>query len=323
MSANLFRLLRALVTLSLLGFLLKTLPLREVGEALTGFRILPGIAFLLVSAVMIGLSTWKWGFVLRRLGIHESWSRLYGIYLIAYFYTNLLPSTVGGDVYRVTVVGKGKKPQSFAAVFAERGSGLCLLVLLAALSPLFLPAVGRDPALVAMVALSVAGCLGMAGCLASSRLLSLCTFLLRTVSLRGLAAKIEGFVVALKTVGKDPYALLGIVVLTVVFYLVVIANVLTGFACLGRSVSLSGLMGSVFLVMLISTIPVSINGLGLTEGAYVYCLGLAGVDPATAAGVALLLRVKSILTGILGGLISLSGIIPEAKPALEAGGEPS
>jgi uncharacterized membrane protein YbhN (UPF0104 family) len=187
------------------------------------------------------------------------------------------------------------------------------MVLLCGLSPLFLPGVAREPALLVLVALSIAGCVGLGGCLASTRLLALGTFLLRTCRLGGLAAKLESFVSAVRTLARDPKSLLGIAGLTLVFHLFSVINVQMAFVTLGESVHLPGLIGSVFLVMLISAIPVSINGLGLSEGAYVYCLGLAGVAPATAASVALILRAKSILTGAIGGLVSLSGVVPEAR----------
>ena len=131
--------------------------------------------------------------------------------------------------------------------------------------------------------------------------------------MRGLAVELESCVTAIRTLAKDPGSLLGIAGLTLLFDLFSILNVHLAFATLGETVRLPGLIGSVFLVMLISTIPVSINGLGLSEGAFVYCLALAGVAPATAASVALLLRAKGILTGMVGGLLSFSGVVPEAR----------
>jgi len=301
------RVLRILVTLGFLVFLIDRVPWSEVTVVLLGLRVLPFCGFLLISALMIAASTWKWGFLLHTLGIECKWTTLYKKYLIAYFYTNLLPSTVGGDVYRTASVGGEKRAQSFAAVFVERGSGLIMLILLSALSPLFLPPESRTPLLLGIVALFSAGCLGLLGCLCSSRLFSLCQRVLGRFQGVGIAEKLEKFAKAIKEVTRDRGGMMGLIFLTLLFHILVLLNVKLGFIAMGREVSYRSLMGSVFPVILISTIPVSINGLGLTEGAYVWCLGLAGVDPASAATLALLLRAKSLLIGLLGGVLSLPG----------------
>jgi len=303
---GILRWLRVGVTLGLLGFLIRQVPWSEVRSVLHGIRFLPCCAFVGISAVMIAASTWKWGFILHRLGIPCGWARLYRNYLVGYFYTNLLPSTVGGDVYRTASVGRGKSAQSFAAIFAERGSGLILLIVLSALSPLFLPPESRSPLLLAVVAGFTAICLGLLGCLFSKRFLSLGQGILVRFHLGGLSEKLDQFVGALREVGRDPWGLLGMILLTICFYALALVNVRLGFSAIGEEVPYLSLMGSVFPVMLISMIPVSINGLGLTEGAYVWCLGLAGIDPAPAATLALLLRAKSLLIGLIGGVLSLS-----------------
>ena len=64
-------------------------------------------------------------------------------------------------------------------------------------------------------------------------------------------------------------------------------------------------------------VPFSISSLGIAEGAYVYCFRLAGVAPEASLSVALIMRLKLIVLGLVGGAVYLLG-----RQAPPAGGEP-
>jgi len=300
-------LMRSLITVILVTLLLKGFPIEEVKRMFVGMRPMQATFFLIFSAMMIAESTWKWHFLLGRAGIKKSWWSLYRTYLVAYLYTNLLPSNVGGDVYRIMKVAGNQRAQSFTAVFAERGSGLIGLVFFSCLSLFIMPAHPRKPLLAVIILFFFLGCLGMIGSLFSNNLLHLGTSILRKYRMGKIADKLERVVAALRLLGKDPKGLLGMFIFTVAFYMMVPINVGLAFAALGVDVSASSLMAGIYPVMLISMIPITINGIGLTEGAYVFCLGIVGIDPVAILSMALLIRIRGILVGLVGGLLYLLG----------------
>ena len=59
------------------------------------------------------------------------------------------------------------------------------------------------------------------------------------------------------------------------------------------------------IILLIAAIPLAPNGLGLQEGAFFFFLTGLGATPEQALGTALILRAKSYILAIIGGLIWL------------------
>jgi uncharacterized membrane protein YbhN (UPF0104 family) len=57
----------------------------------------------------------------------------------------------------------------------------------------------------------------------------------------------------------------------------------------------------------ISALPLSLNALGIKEGAYVFFLGLAGVAAPHALALALLARMVTVAVSLLGGVLYLGG----------------
>ena len=63
------------------------------------------------------------------------------------------------------------------------------------------------------------------------------------------------------------------------------------------------------LVVLITMIPISISGMGLREGSFIFILGTYGVGEETAFAYSLLIfAVTRIFPGLLGGLFELKNL---------------
>ncbi|HVT76481.1 MAG TPA: lysylphosphatidylglycerol synthase domain-containing protein, partial [Acidimicrobiales bacterium] len=84
------------------------------------------LAFTLFGVV---LSAFRWQRVLAALDVESSLLQLTRHYLASLFVGNFLPSTVGGDVLRVTRLGAetGDTAAPFASVLLERMSGWIVL----------------------------------------------------------------------------------------------------------------------------------------------------------------------------------------------------
>ena len=92
-----------------------------------------------ITMILLAASCAKWKIILDLKGKPLSYWELFKIYLIGYFFSNILPSTFGGDVVRSYYSGKILENQAYAAVsvFVERLSGVFCLFLLAAIGPFF------------------------------------------------------------------------------------------------------------------------------------------------------------------------------------------
>src|SRR5438270_862117 len=80
----------------------------------------------------IVLAALRWQRVLEGLDLRARLSTLLSYYLAGLFVGNFLPSTIGGDVLRISRLsaGNGESPASFASVVLERLSGWLVLPLL-------------------------------------------------------------------------------------------------------------------------------------------------------------------------------------------------
>ena len=104
--------------------------LNGVWEELQNVNILPVLGFLGIMFINTMLSSYKWQTLLEADGIHVPYRVLLSTYLSGTFFNMFLPSSIGGDVYRIAHIGRysSKRTNSAASVFADRLSGLFVVI---------------------------------------------------------------------------------------------------------------------------------------------------------------------------------------------------
>ena len=91
--------------------------------------------------------------------------------------------------------------------------------------------------------------------------------------------------------------------LSLLFHTVTVINTMVAGYVIGwNDPSPLGLFIVLPLIFLISCVPISPNGLGIQEGAFSYFLVKIGATPEQALAVALILRAKGYILGIVGGV---------------------
>jgi uncharacterized protein (TIRG00374 family) len=92
-------------------------------------------AALVVWTLNVAASTWRWHLLLQAQDVRMPRRRLFGSFLVANFFSNFLPSNIGGDVIRIRDTAPAAQSTALAAtvVLVDRGLGLMGLVLIAAL----------------------------------------------------------------------------------------------------------------------------------------------------------------------------------------------
>ena len=123
-------LLRIVVSAALLAFLISKIDFQTVEPRDHHLSTLVWLALALGTAMLgIVLSAWRWQRVIEAFGVHVPISRLSNHYFAGQFVGNVLPSTIGGDVVRVSRSAKdiGTTETAFAAVALERLTGFLAL----------------------------------------------------------------------------------------------------------------------------------------------------------------------------------------------------
>jgi glycosyltransferase 2 family protein len=127
--------LKAVVSLALLAVLLSRVDLTRLWSAARDASPVWLAGALGLYLLMILLSAWRWGLLLRAQYIQLPFQYLTSSFLVATFFNNFLPSNIGGDVVRVadTAPAAGSKTLATTIVLIDRGLGLLGLVLIAAM----------------------------------------------------------------------------------------------------------------------------------------------------------------------------------------------
>lgn len=289
------------------------------------------LSFMLIP-ITLSASCMKWKVILGSRAKDVSFWKLLRIYTVGYFFSNLLPSTVGGDVVRSYYSGRLLGNQALAAVsiFVERFTGVFLLFFLVILAPLLAPKLYRSPLIF------LPACAGfLLLCLSvwlwkvknplalPERILAqIFRFLHHLASPTSRATLHKGVIyletgcsslikrlgrvreesrVAMDTLRGNRMYLGKIFLLTVLFYVLTWVNVYICFRAFGVRPDFLQVCALVPAILFAAHVPVTILGnLGYLESVYVVYFMLAGIPGEETLAMGLLLRIKMLTLGLVG-----------------------
>lgn len=318
--ARLFLASKLLVTVLFAAILVYTVPLREVARLFVRLNWWYVAVLLVLSYAMIVLSCWKWQILLRRKGIAAGLHSLVRLYILGNFFCNFLPSMIGGDSARGVILGRktGRMADIFLSIFMERFTGFVALVSLTSL------AVILDHPFVHIGNLKHI-------CLAA--LAATCALVFLVFSRRGFALlvrivfrlvpgggrfgeKLTKLHHSLQEFRSHRVEFFGIMVLSVLFHVLTGINLYVACLALNYQPHFLEMLIVTPFILLLSVLPITINGIGLWEGSFVLFFSLLGIAKPLALSVALLLRLKTLFVSAFGGLFYLQekGERPAEQP---------
>ncbi|MCB0318420.1 MAG: flippase-like domain-containing protein [Bdellovibrionales bacterium] len=241
------------------------------------------------------LSAYKWWLIVRSGGIETNFSSTLKAYLIGMFVNCFGLGVLGGDMTRGILVseGKGKKTSGIASVIADRAQGLGVLAVIGLIGAAYFHKEKIDSFfylfLIALCSAIVVGwILGPA---------ILLKFYPKHFKFRNKVEEIA------KAFPKDPKVLITITLLSAIFHLIQIYLHKFMGAGLGIDLSWPLLLATVPFVNILSSLPISWNGLGVRETGYIFFLaGYLTQEQALSFGAIWLLAVT--VTSAIGGIIS-------------------
>ncbi len=294
--------------------------------------------FFAIAFLNMWLSSVRWRLFLRADGVEVPVRKLFASHWIASFCNFFLPSNVGGDLYRIADIGakSGSAVRGTASVFMDRLSGFLAMSFLGFVFPLAgLRFVPREhwPWLLVPVAFFVAF-LGIFVLFVFGQ--GLLRRLLRIIPARPrerALAVADRFLASISAYSRRPSVPLRAFAISLVFqFLVFVASWTVGRA-LRIPVPFAWYCVFAPLVCILEALPVSINGMGLREAAYVVFFGVAfplvgfagpdgvsGADWAkTCAGaMALCYMALTLAYALGGGLLLLRRMFLPARPRAAA-----
>lgn len=312
-------LLRIGLSVLMLAILIWRIPPIDLDEVIpeltarTAMWLLVAVCLTLAAVV---LSAVRWQRVLEILGLRAGLRRLLSYNLAGQFVSNVLPSTIGGDVLRVSRLSKdtGETPKTFASVVLERLTGWIVLPLISVAGFIVNPPLqhlGRAT----QVAVG----------LAFVTLLALCIVLAAVADHRvgGRFEAREGWRrfggavhLGLSRLRREPLAAANVLLVGLAYQLALVLAAVAAAQALGvRPAGLTALLAFFPAVAIAQVLPIGISGLGVREGAFVLFLGPLGVAPQDAIALGLLLYLLNLGVSLLGApAFALGGRLPSPEP---------
>lgn len=294
---------KAAISVLLIWFLLERVDVTKVVARARTLDMFDATLCLVVLAVQTGLVTVRWWLVARITDAALALSAALRILLIGMFFNQTLPSSVGGDAVRVWLVTREGVPLGKAVnvVLCDRVLALVVLVaLIGATLPAIYARVGDEATRVALAALVGFGAAGLAGFLVAGEHLA---DLLRRWRLTRPFGNLASDFHRLFT---RPAAIAPLVLSAVIHLLTVLAVMLLAWGLDIQARFLDGLM-IVPTVILLTTLPISVAGWGVREGAMVAGFGLIGVPADGALALSVLYGLATIIVSLPGGIAWLIG----------------
>jgi uncharacterized protein (TIRG00374 family) len=332
---------RVAVALGLTAYILWTIDPALVWRHAAGARPGPLAAAVLLVIVDRTLMAWRWLWLLvpfapgtlgpvpgagtgaadrhaPRVGI----AAILHVFFVSSFVGTFLPASVGGDAVRATALGRLGVPMAdaVASVFMDRVLGV-LGVLAMAVAGLWL---ARDlparPAVLAAVlaalAVTAAGCIAVAAAVFSARTAAFLIALVQRLPWARVHAAGSAVVGAVQRYAAH-HRLLGAVTLASIG--VQVLRVLQAW-CLGLGLGIDAPLAVYFafipIILLVMLLPITVNGLGTSQAAFVLFFGTAGVAMPAAFALSVLFVALGIVGNLPGGLLWIrSGLTPATAPA--------
>lgn len=248
-----------------------------------------------VALYLVGqaLSTYRWQLLAALLNVRGRYREFLGYYFIGMFTNLLVPGLVGGDAAKSVYLGRrhGRMGEAIASVVADRAVGLLGLFWLVALAAIFLHPASIPSWMIA--AAIVTSAITLAGLLASPRIA-------RLIHLMPRPLRRAGGIVAPYL--HNPAALIPAIALSIVLQIILALGQYLLAVGLGLTMPLSLFIFCVPVANVFASLPVTFNGLGIRESAYLLLFGMAGMRKEEAIALGLLWFAATMVGGLTGAI---------------------
>jgi len=290
------------VSVSLLLYLLSIVDINATLTRLREIKIGYAAVAFFISISMVMLSALKWKIILQSDGLDTRYGKLLQSYYIGNFLGLFLPSSFGGDVYRVyALTSTGKRVGKVtSSVLFDRITGLFALLSIALFGFVSLPGADYDLALILLYVLGIV----VFFLITSKRMIDELNSSNRTL-VKHLATLLTSF----RSYRKDIQYFWKILAISLLFQFLIVVNNKLYTLALSIEIPFSQLLVIIPLVFLTEVIPISINGAGVRDSAFVFFFVMIGQTKEEGLAIGLLVIAMRYIGGLVGGSVLVTSVI--------------
>lgn len=301
---------RAVVTLLLFAFLLKSVSWSTLVATLISVHHTFLLLGLTAGVVCIVSSAYCWRSLILAERIQTDLARLINLYLVGIAFSHFLPTSMGGDAVKAFYTGRDSTniPGATSAVLMSRITSFLGMLLIALPALLIMRAEFTLDVIIWFLLLSLLLVAAIGGALFAAIVLPVASarFLKEAWTKHRIFVMIIKIGNALKASMRRPRALCAAIIYGMLFWIASFLNYYGYGAALGLHIPLSFYVIAVPFVSIVASLPVSINGFGVRESAFVFLLSTIHVPAAASLLVVLLVDAQVLFFGLIGGCIFLT-----------------
>jgi glycosyltransferase 2 family protein len=293
-------LLKLIFSLIIILYLFSRAPFDQILLALRNVRgsFIASAMFLYLLAQV--LSSYKWSLLTQPLGFKKNFIDLVSYYFIGMFFNLFMVGSIGGDLIKTYyLAGKSKRiiPAGYS-IFTDRYTGGLALITILSTALLItyqnnaIPFFIRYPIIVGTIVVWVVT-------------LFMPNILRRFPLIKKWGEKIH--LQKMQVFWNYPQVVRIPLFISFVFQTLFISIIILVGRGFGIKIPVSYFFIFVPLADILSVLPITLNGMGIREGCYVFFLNLGGVDTSTALAFSLLCLVVVWSVSLLGGVVYLLG----------------
>jgi len=263
-------------------------------------------AFLMMFGSNV-LGSYQWHRLLHVVKIRIPFWKVCAYYHVGLFFNNFLPANIGGDIFRISDAARygPSKTAALSAVAMDRIVGLLAMATLALVTTL--PALDRFHLTLIYVALVgfFALCAFLLWAVFHPRVLPSLEGLLKRIGLASLSPHLDELAVHFAGYRGERVLFAKMLLVALVTQVMRIGVHVLVARSLGLDVPLVYFFLFVPLLAVVVSLPISLNGIGVREGAGILVFGLIGVDRAHAFSLQFTTYLVAVAVSLLGGLVFL------------------
>jgi glycosyltransferase 2 family protein len=294
--------LKLAVSAGLLALVIQASDFAAIGALLV--RVEPAAALLAVLslAAISVVSGLRWWLVGRAIAAPLGLGDCVRLMFIGSFFTQVLPTSIGGDAVRILFAGRRGLPygRAFSGVMLERAGGLLALVIMVAGGALWLDGRIEPPLLQLALVASLPTFLLVLALLCGLDLLPL------PARLRPMARPFLALAADARKVVLAPGTSFILLLLSLAAQLCSVVAVYALARGLGLGLDFTEALAAVPAIILIVFFPISFAGWGVREGASAIMLGFVGIAPDEAVAISVLFGLALLAAGLPGMLLWLA-----------------
>ena len=273
------------------------------------------VALVLVDRTLMAL---RWMDLLSALtpGSRPRFPSVLRIFFISSFVSNFVPS-VAADMYRAYALARHDVhlAESTASVLMDRVLGVLSMVIVGACALPFAREAGIERGLIAALSVAFVACAAAGMIVFSERAAAAVMRVADRVPLKAVRRATSALTEAVRRYSRHHAALARVLSMSIAVQAIRVLQAWCLGEALGIDLPLLTYFAVVPVILLIMQIPITINGLGTTQVAFVTLLGASGAGAAQATALSILFLVLGVIGSLPGGVLYAFADTPEPPGA--------